>query len=118
MRFAFELDVEFFQDVAERGRIHEFGEDFQSALVEFQEPQLDELRANPPSGWDDATAEASLDNFLSSTDRWLQIVEELGYGDAPDTWGEDVEAGAGDDLDLTPWVDRVCEEIMLPQRPS
>ena len=118
MRLSLEMDIDFFEDVAERGQLHELSDDFIAALTEHQEGELDRLRSNPPEGWSEDEANAALDGFLDGVERWLAVGEELGYADAPETWEEYVETYPVDEIDLEPWVDRVWEELFAPHRPS
>lgn len=94
--------------------INEFDEDAREAFEEHFDAWVEETSERAPAGIDgDEFAQQALD----LRDKWLGIVEDLGYRDEDTTWSEFSSLDV-DGIDLAPYAERVWEEIYLPRRPG
>lgn len=76
--------------------------------------RLEEMRSFQYFGDGNAVVEG----FLAASDKWEAIVAELGYAELDPGWanfGAWYEPGK---VDIDPFVDRLFEEILLPNRPE
>lgn len=96
------------------GKILVMDEELDAKLAAVNEELLAELRQNPY--FEDGNE--VVDTLLAARTKWDGIVAELGYT-AQDpgweqfgTWYDDAS------VDLTPYIDRLYEETMLPYRPE
>lgn len=99
---------------ANGGSIEVFEDDARSALQDANEGLLDDLRATPAV----SDGDALVDSMESAADTWLGIVsddlgfsDEVGYNDF-DTWYTE------DAVDITPYTERLLDEVFSSHRPS
>ncbi len=96
------------------GKVEVMDEAANDQLASVNDELLNDLRQSPY--FDDGNA--VVDTLLAASTKWDGIVEELGYT-AMDpgwptfgTWYDDAA------VDLTPYIDRLYQETMLPYRPE
>lgn len=85
----------------------------QEKISGFHDTVLDDMAANAPEGVEDP--EALLDDYEAAHEKWLGIVEGLGFATDYTTL-EDFVASLDDptqapDIDLDPWLDAVMSEV-------
>ena len=95
------------------GRIVPFSDDARAAVQAANEKIVNAIADNPAV--DDGQAFVS--TVRGTADKWSGIVSELGYTNETDyngfaTWY------TPEKIDITPYVERFYEEILLPHRPS
>jgi len=94
------------------GGIKPYSDDALAALSEANDGLLEGLR-----GSTSVDGDAFVENVIASSDRWLQIVTDLGYAD-PGDLNELPEFLEASPVDPGPWMDVFFEEVLLDQRPS
>ena len=99
---------------AERGMtVHTMSDDMLGAIKSHQDQVVATLVEQAPAGL--ADPQALLDDYQRLNDKWLGIVEKLGYADQ-DNWADWVAARPnGPDVDLGPWVQALEDEIFSKQ---
>jgi TRAP-type C4-dicarboxylate transport system substrate-binding protein len=90
---------------------HSVGDDLAEAIAEAQRSGLEEAIATAPAGLSDP--EAFVQSYADAMEKWREIVfadgfMDFGAGDADDIR---VRLAAAGDLDLSPWANRVREDI-------
>lgn len=103
------------QDIADAGgEVLELSPDAAERLAAENSKVLEEMRSFQYFGDGNAVVEG----FLAASDKWEAIVAELGYAELDPGWanfGAWYEPGK---VDIDPFVDRLFEEILLPNRPE
>lgn len=95
------------------GAVHQLDAEARSALQAKNDTLLEQIAGADGLADGQAFAQAARD----AADKWLKIItEELGYEDV--SYADFAEWYDRDKVDLKPYLDRMWEEVMLPQRPS
>ncbi|MFA5580594.1 MAG: hypothetical protein WDA25_01425 [Paracoccaceae bacterium] len=98
--------------IEEDSRVHAVQPDQEviDTLLAKQDEQLANLVANPPRGMDDA--QAAYDHYMALTEKWQNIVTELGVERVPPTSVEAALASWNNDPDWDAYYQRVVDEII------
>lgn len=99
---------------ASGGAVHELSDASKEMLRATNEQLLEESRTN--SYFDDP--DEVVDRVLAVSAKWDGILAELGYTEMDPGWAGFSEWFDEDSLDLTPFIDRLYQEAMLPYRPE
>ncbi|MFH5824604.1 TRAP transporter substrate-binding protein DctP [Georgenia sp. AZ-5] len=96
--------------------IHEWDEETRKGQVAYMEASVAEAAGNAPEGVD---GQQLVDAARESHEKWGDVIEELGFTEDV-TWAEFAEwyADNKDDIDVTPLVDRLVEDVLAPNRPT
>lgn len=96
------------------GQILELDEDVRQLLRDGNDRLLEAARSNPYLDEGNAVVDAVIANAA----KWDAIIAELGYYDIDPGWADFADWYHRDEVDVTPFVDRLYEEAMLPYRPE
>lgn len=104
----------FWEGSADRGMtVHAMSDDMLTAIKAHQDQVVASLVDQAPEGL--ADPQALLDDYKRLNDKWLGIVEGLGYADQ-DNWADWTAARPdGPGVDLGPWVQALEDEIFSKQ---
>ena len=108
-------NVEAAQAVASAGgEFTDFSDDARAAVQGVNDEMLEELRSS--SAFSDG--DAFVDGLDEASSRWLDIVmEELGYTDEAD-YNDFDDWYSEDAIDITPFTDKLIDEVFAEHRPS
>lgn len=96
------------------GAILVVDETLDTDLAAVNEELIAELRQNPYF----ADGNEVVDTLLTAAGKWDNIVAELGYTAMDPGWAEFGNWYDDASVDLTPFIDRLYQETMLPYRPE
>lgn len=96
------------------GEFLELGDDAKDRLRAYNVELLEQARSNAAFG----DGGDVVDRLLANVDKWETILYELGYASDDPGWANFAEWYNADTVDLTPFVEKLYREIMLPYRPQ
>lgn len=104
---------------AEKGlEFHELDDEATQAIDDYHEGVLESIVEQAPEGLSDP--QAMVDSWVELHDKWRDIALELGYETDHDNYFDWAEAQPedGHEVDVRPFVDRIVEEILIPNQPE
>jgi TRAP-type C4-dicarboxylate transport system substrate-binding protein len=101
------------QTAADGGEAAPLGEDAREAIQKVNDSSLEKFRSDSRLSDPDAFVQSAVD----TTEEWETIVRDLGVVKAK-TFSEFAETFSRDSVDLDPYIQKVYEEILIPNRPS
>lgn len=99
--------------LGEGGTIQPFDAETRQNLKDANAEVLDSVRAESEL----LDGEDLVDRAVDANERWLAIVQELGYTDASSA-EELAEWFEGDQIDFGPYIETFSDEVLKPHRPS
>lgn len=108
----------FFTTLAdEKGlQFHSVDEAVKSEVEKYHDEIIDTIAEKAPAAVNDP--QAAVDRYIELHEKWLNIVQDLGYDHEFTTWPEWIEANGSADVDLSAWREAIWEEIYAPRAPS
>ncbi|MFH5824666.1 TRAP transporter substrate-binding protein DctP [Georgenia sp. AZ-5] len=96
--------------------IHDWDEPTREKMAAYLDGILEDAAANAPANVD---GEEYVSAAIENHEKWAGIIEDLGYTDES-TWAEFPEwyAANKDQIDVTPLIDKLVEEVLTPNRPT